>query len=318
VKRLAEASDVMISNFGAGVMEKLGLGAEEMLRRNPRLTIATISAFGQTGPYREYMGYGPLVHAVGGLSAQTGYADGIPRDIGTAYGDPNGGVFAAIAIAAALWARDRHGQGGQVIDVSMWEAMLCTAFEGWMNHVLGNAPHAMMGNRDPLWAPHNLYRCADEDRWVAIACTDETQWRALCGALGDPAMAADPRWRDAAARKAHEDELDARIGAWCAGRERWEVTRALQAVGVPAFPSLSNEELLDDPHLNARGLFTEWPHAEVGVRKLVGAPWHLARRANGLAHAAPLLGEHTDSVLERVLGLSAAERARLREQGAIE
>src|SRR3972149_1255064 len=171
----------------------------------------------------------------------------------------------------------------------------------------------MMGNRDPVWAPHNLYRCAGEDQWVAIACTGETQWAALCRTLGDPELAEDPPWRDAAARKAHEDALDARIGAWCATRNKWEVTRLLQAAGVPAFPPLSNAELLDDPHLNARGLFTAWPHPEVGVRKLVGAPWHFTRRPNGHGHAAPLLGEHTDAVLERGLGLDAAERTRLRE-----
>ncbi len=318
VKRIAERSDVVISNFSTGVIDRLGLGAEELLKINPNLTIATISAFGQTGPHRQYMGYGPLMPPLAGITAQTGYGDGLPRDVGTAYGDPNGGVYAAIAIAAALWSRERHGRGGQVIDVSMWEAMLCTGFEGWMNHVLGGEPHRPMGSRDPAWAPHGLYRCRGADEWVAIAVLDEEQWRALCGAMEEPAMAEDPRWRGAADRKANEDALDERIGAWCAGRERWELTRTLQAAGVPAFPSISNEELIADPHLNARGLFTDWPHPEAGARKLVGAPWHFANRPNGLGATAPLLGQHTGEVLAQVLGLTKAEIAAYRAAGAVE
>ena len=120
---------MMISNFGTGVLEKLGLGAEAMHSVNPDLIIAMISAFGQTGPLRHYMGYGPLISPLAGLSAVTGYEDGVPQDIGMPYGDPNGGVYTAFAIAAALCARQRHGGGGQVIDLSMWEAMLCTSFE---------------------------------------------------------------------------------------------------------------------------------------------------------------------------------------------
>ena len=318
VKRLAEKSDVMISNFSTGVMDRLGLGAEAMQRVNPDLIVATISAVGQSGPHKNYMGYGPLVNALSGLSAQTGYADGLPRDVGTAYGDPNGGVYAAIAILAALWSQRRHGGRGQVIDVSMWEAMICTAFEGWMNHALGHPPHRPMGNRDPVWAPHGVYRCLGEDAWVAIAVTDEAQWRALCEAMGEPAMARDPEWQNAEARKINEDELDRRITRWCADKDPWSVTSKLQAAGVPAFPSIDNRELLEDAHLNERGFFTRWPHPEVGLRTLVGSPWKLSIRANGQGSAAPLLGQHTDEVLEQVLGIDAGQRALYREQGVIE
>ena len=177
VKQLARRCDVMISNFGTGVLEKLGLGAEAMHSVNPDLIIAMISAFGQTGPLRHYMGYGPLISPLAGLSAVTGYEDGVPQDIGMPYGDPNGGVYTAFAIAAALCARQRHGGGGQMIDLSMWEAMLCTSFEAWMNHALGNPPYSPMGNHDPVWAPHNVYRCQGDDDWVAIAATHEQEWQ---------------------------------------------------------------------------------------------------------------------------------------------
>jgi crotonobetainyl-CoA:carnitine CoA-transferase CaiB-like acyl-CoA transferase len=317
VRRLAGQSDVFISNFGTGVLERLGLGAEDLQRRNPRLICAMISAFGQTGPSRHYMGYGPLISPLAGISASTGYVGGEPQDVGLAYGDPTGGVYTAVAILAALLTRD-NGGAGQVIDVSMWEAMLCTGWQGWMNHALGNPPYPPMGNRHPTLAPHNLYRCAGDDAWVALAAETPAQWEALCEAIGQPALAVDPRFADAPARKAHEDALDALLAAWCAPRDKWEVTRALQAVGVPAFPSLDSRELQEDPHLRARQSFVHWPHPEVGERTLMGLPWHFARLPNGMGQAAPCLGADTDAVLERLLGIGAQERAALRAGGAIE
>jgi crotonobetainyl-CoA:carnitine CoA-transferase CaiB-like acyl-CoA transferase len=245
----------------------------------------------------------------------------VPQDVGLAYGDPNGGAYTTLAILASLLARERagaHNGTGQVIDLSMWEAMLCTAFEGWMNHTLGNAPHRPMANRHPLHAPHGVYRCSGDDDWVAIAAETPEQWRALCTAMGQPALADDARFRAAPARKAHEDALDALLSDWCAPRDKWDVTRVLQAAAVPAFPSLDGRELQENPHLQARGVFTRWPHAEVGVRTLMGVPWHFTRRPNGLGKSAPRLGEDTDAVLERLLGLAAEQRAALRAQGAIE
>jgi crotonobetainyl-CoA:carnitine CoA-transferase CaiB-like acyl-CoA transferase len=205
-----------------------------------------------------------------------------------------------------------------VIDLSMWEAMLCTSFEGWMQHTLGNPPYRPMGNHDPVWAPHNVYRCQSDDAWVAIAATTEQEWQALCRAMGHPELAADPRFQDAAARKANEAALDQFLSAWCATRERWAITRTLATAGVPAFPSMSMRDLLDNDHLTARGCFTHWDHPEVGARPLMGAPWRLTNRPNGLGSHAPLLGQHTDAVLEALLGLDAEQRAQLRTAGVVE
>jgi benzylsuccinate CoA-transferase BbsF subunit len=318
VRRLAAHCDVMISNYGTGVLERLGLGPEEMHQVNPDLIIAMISAFGQTGPLRQYMGYGPLIAPLAGVAAQTGFEDGIPQDVGMPYGDPNGGTYTAIGLTAALLARQRHGVGGQVIDLSMWEAMICTSYEGWMNHVLGNPPYAPMANHDPYWAPHNVYQCAGDDNWVALCVTEEQHWHSLCQAIGQPALSDDARFCHAAARKANEAELDRLLAAWCERRDRWEVTRTLQAHGVPAFPSMSMADLIADPHLQERACFTYWVHPEVGQRTLMGAPWRLANRPNGLGNHAPLLGQHTDEVLETLLHIDAAERAQLRAAGVME
>ena len=319
VRRLAARCDAFVANFGTGVLERMGLGPDELLAVNPRMTIALVSAFGQEGPWRLYTGYGPLVSPLCGLSAQTGYAeDGRPRDVNMAYGDPTGGVYAAIAVAASLLARDLHGEGGQVIDVAMWEAMACTAFEGWMNHALGGAPHPPMGNRDPEAAPSNVYPCRGDDAWLAVSAHSAEEWAALCRVIGRPELGADPEFADPAARKAREDELDRMIAGWCRSRDRWAAAETLQAAGVPAFPSVCNADLRADPHLEARGAFHCFDHPEVGRKAHFRVPWRWGRRANGAGRRAPCLGEHTDEVLRGVLGLSDGEIADLRERGIVE
>ena len=325
VRRLAARCEVFVANFGTGVLERMGLGPDELIAINPRMTIALVSAFGQEGPWRLYTGYGPLVSPLCGLSAQTGYAeDRRPRDVNMAYGDPTGGVYAAVAVAASLLARVLHGDGGdgggtgQVIDVAMWEAMACTAFEGWMNHALGGPPHLPMGNRDPETAPCNVYPCRGDDAWLAVSAHSAEEWEALCRVIGRPALGADPELTDAAARKAREDEVDRMIADWCRSREWWAAAEALQAVGVPAFPSVCNAELRTDPHLAARGAFDCFDHPEVGRKAHFRVPWRWGRRANGAGRRAPCLGEHTDEVLRAVLECTDGEIADLRERGVVE
>jgi crotonobetainyl-CoA:carnitine CoA-transferase CaiB-like acyl-CoA transferase len=314
VKRLAAHCDVVVDNFATGVTERLGLSPEAFQALKPGLIVASISGYGKTGPLSRYMGYGPSIPPLGGLTSVTGYADGAPREIGISYGDPNGGIHAALAIVAALYAqRNGNGGKGQVIDGSLWEAMVAVNVEAWAGH-LANAGYRPMGNRDPRWAPHNLYRCAGEDAWIAIACTQESHWSALAEEMGQPGLARDACFRDVAARKANEDALDALIAAWVAPQERWELTRRLQKRAIPAFPSLSAKDLVEDEHLQARGYFARLPHAEAGVRAHSGIPWRLARRGNGVRRAAPLLGEHTLEVLSSLLGLSTDEIEELRRK----
>ena len=319
VRRLAGRCDVFVANFGTGVLERMGLGPDDLLAVNPSLTVALISAFGQDGPWRLYTGYGPLISPLAGLSAVTGYAeDGRPRDVNMAYGDPNGGVHAAVAVAASLLARDLHREGGQVIDVAMWEAMACTAFEGWMQHALGGEPYPPMGNRDPEAAPCNVYPCRGEDDWIAVSAGADEEWASLCREIGRPGLAADPRFASATARKANEDALDRMVAGWCRGRDRWAAAEALQAAGVPAFPSVSSADLRTDPHLAAREAFHLFEHPEVGVRAHFRVPWRWTRRANGTGRRAPCLGEHTDEALREVLGLASDEIADLREREIVE
>jgi len=170
------------------------------------------------------------------------------------------------------------------------------------------------GNRDAWMAPHNCFRCVGEDEWVTIACGTEAEWHTLCQAIGQPQLADDVRFHTAQARKANEDALEQILTAWTATREKWEVTRTLQAVGVAAFPSVTSKELVEDAHLNARGFFVRLAHPEVGVRTHTGIPWLLTHAPNGVRAPAPLLGQDTDQVMRDVLGYSSQEIARLKDE----
>jgi crotonobetainyl-CoA:carnitine CoA-transferase CaiB-like acyl-CoA transferase len=312
-KELIKKCDVVLENFATGVMDRLGLGYEELKTIKPDIIMASISGYGHTGPQKTYMGYGPATAPLTGLSSLTGYPGGPPQEVGISYGDPNSGINAAAAICAALVARKRTGQG-QYIDVSLWESTVALLPEGWMEYAMNNTQPARRGNYDPWMSPHNCFRCAGEDEWVTIACGSDKEWQALGKAIEQPQLATDPRFRTAKDRKAHEEELEARLTAWTEKREKWEVTHALQAAGVAAFPSLNSKDLANDRHLNERGFFARLPHQEVGVRAHTGIPWRLAHAANGVRAPAPLLGQDTDSVMRDLLGYSAQEIARLKEE----
>jgi crotonobetainyl-CoA:carnitine CoA-transferase CaiB-like acyl-CoA transferase len=166
-----------------------------------------------------------------------------------------------------------------------------------------------------VWmSPHNCFRCLGEDTWVTIACGTEEEWQALCRVMGQTQLLEDSRFHTMSDRKTHEDELEQVITAWTAQRDRWEITRSLQAVGVAAFPSMSSKDLVEDAQLNQRGFFARLPHPGVGTQTHTGIPWILTNSPNGVRSPAPLLGQHTDEVLRDVLGYTDEDIARLREQ----
>jgi len=312
-KELVRKSDIVLQNFATGVMDDLGLGYEELKKLKPDLIMASISGYGHTGPQRNYMAYGPAIAPLTGLSSLTGYEGGPPQEVGMAYGDPTSGIHAAVAICAALAARQRTGRG-QHIDVSLWEAVAALVPEGWMDYAMNGTQPPRQGNRDPWMAPHNCFRCAGEDEWVTIACATEAEWQVLCQALGQAQLATDERFCTAKERKANEDTLEQILTAWTATREKWEVTRTLQAVGVAAFPSMTGKDLVEDPQLNARGFFVQLPHPEVGVRTHMGIPWLFTHAPNGVRTPAPVLGQDTDQVMHDVLGYSTQEIDSLKDE----
>jgi benzylsuccinate CoA-transferase BbsF subunit len=166
-------------------------------------------------------------------------------------------------------------------------------------------------------APHGLFRCQGDDRWVSIAVADEDEWRRLCQGMGRPDLATDPRFATLADRKQHEDALEELIGAWTVTLTAEEATKRLQTVGVAAFPALTNKDLAMDQHLDSRGFFVELPHPEVGVRQHAGIPWVFSDTPCQVQRPAPCLGQDTDEVMQRVLGYSTEEIAALKERGVL-
>ncbi len=328
-KRLVSISDIVVENFAPGVMERFGLGYEELRKVKPDIIMISMSGYGQTGPLHHYVAYGPAQVPMSGFSTLTGYRHwDQPMHVGLSYGDPNAGHHGAFAVLAALWHRQRTGEG-QYIDMSQWESTVVLLGDAILHQqMLGYQP-PRLGNRDPHMAPHGFFRCrpADpeslpygllpEDRWVGIACASDDEWRALCVVMGRPELAEDPRFATLEARKQNEDELERLVEEWTLTQDPFEATRKLQEAGVAAFPPLCNKELAEDPGLNAWGAFVEKEHPIVGVRKHIGIPWKLPGSPCEVWRAAPVLGQDNDYVFRQLLGLSEQEVASLKERGVI-
>src|SRR5438093_2880377 len=233
-KRLCAASDVVVENFAAGVMERMGLGWEVLRRLRADLIMIALSGYGATGPDSDKVSYGPAQVPLSGMSSVTGYRGFPPMHVGISYGDPTGGLYGAVAVLAALLHRARTGEG-QYIDLSQWETSMAVLPEAIVAWTMNGVAPERDGNRDPIMAPHGVFRAAGEDRWVAIAVEDDAAWARLAAVLGRVELAADRRFATAPARKQHEDELEALVTAWTSTRSPEEVTATLQAAGVAAF-----------------------------------------------------------------------------------
>jgi crotonobetainyl-CoA:carnitine CoA-transferase CaiB-like acyl-CoA transferase len=314
-RRLITRSDVVAENFANGVMERMGLGYEEVRKLRPDTIMVSISGYGRSGPERDFVSYGPATVPLAGFSAVTGYKDGPPMHVGISYGDPTAGLHGAIAVLAALCHRQRTGEG-QFIDVSLWEASATLLPDALLEFEMNGTEPPRDGNRDPHMAPHGVFRSAGEDRWVSVAVGSDEEWRSLVAVIGDGELSS-PRYATLADRKRHEDEIEVRLTRWTTTLSADEVTRRLQAAGVAAFPTMTNQDLAEDPHLNGRGFFVDVPHPEVGKRHHAGIPWKLSRTPCAVTAPAPCLGEHSREVLSDVLGYSEVEIESLAADGAL-
>jgi len=326
-EKLIAKSDVVVNNFAHGVMDKMGFGYEVLKKIKSDIIMITLSGYGDTGPYRDYIAYGPAQVPLSGLSALTGYKGWPPMHSGFSYADPNAGVHGAFAILAALFHRNKTGQG-QYIDMSQWEGMMALLPEGILEYTFNGVEPERIGNADPLMAPHGIFRCLDRpekilgntiDQFVAIVCSDDLEWGRLARAMGRPELATDPKFATLSARKANEDELETLIGEWTSSQRAHDVAELLQKAGVAASVVADNKYLADeDPHLRERQYWVYKEHPEVGTRQHAGVPWKMSRTPTEVRAAAPVIGQHTDEVLTQLLGYSSDQVARLREQGALE
>ncbi len=312
-RRIVATSDVVTENFRPGVMEKLGLGYEQLRAAKPDIVMLSTSAMGSTGPRRNDLGFAVIFNALSGMAHLTGQPDAPPTDIrdGT---DIRASLISAFALMAALLYRQRTGKG-QFIDVASVEAIACLVGEELMHYTMNGTVRSRRGNQDDILAPHNLYRCQGDDAWVTIVVGSDDEWRALCGAIGQPALATDPRYADAYARWARQNELDVVLSEWASQRTPQQASHLLQSVGVAATPLNKVPDLLADEHLCAREAFVDVRHPLLAERQVMGVPFKLSGTPAGVPGPAPMLGQHTEHVLTRLLGMSEDEIQSLAAEG---
>lgn len=318
VLKLMEISDVVIENFSTRVMANWGLNYERLKEVRPNLIMVSISGMGQTGPWKDFVAFGPTLHALSGLTYLTSYNKDSPIGLGYSYADPIAGLYAALAILAALEYRDRTGEG-QYIDLSEYES-ICTLMgpailDVSLNHkeVLpqGNLPDYIQA------APYGCYKCLGTDRWCVIGVFNETEWQALCRVLGSPDWTKEERFSSLSKRREHAKELNELLGQWTSKQNAEEVMNLLQGEGVSAGVVQNAEDLGKDPQLMARNFFIHLEHPILGKTPSDNSPIKFEDSSTEGWKPAPLLGEDNRYVYRELLGFTEAELSSYIKKGII-
>ena len=317
--KMVERADVVVENFAPGLMERLGLDYERLRGVNPAIIVARIKGFGLSGPYHEYKSFDMIAQAVGGVMSVTGFPDREPIRCGAAIGDTGTGVHTAAAILAAYIQRQRTGQG-QLVEVSMQEVVANFLRGRYVDHYRDGKPAERRGNGLVGGVPGGAYPCApggtNDYAYIYVQPINQDMWRDFVTAIGREDLLADARYADAKTRWEHRDALNEIVRAWTGARPKHEVMAILGKAGVPCGAVLDTGEILDDPHLNARGQIHTLEHATRGRLRLPGCPVHLSA-SEAPTTPAPLAGQHTEEIVGEVLGLSRAEIAELRARGVL-
>ncbi|MFN8544219.1 MAG: CoA transferase [Candidatus Binatia bacterium] len=308
-RRLLPHFDVVVENFAGGTMTRLGLDPEALCREHPRLIVASLSGFGQTGPWAPRASYDIITQAASGFMGLTGFPENPPTRGGGSLGDYVQGMFGAIGVLGALFARTVTGRG-QRVDVSAQDAMFSlTDFWTTLFAATGIAPRRL-GNRHLAAAPYDCFRA--RDGFVAIGVGSNKLFRQLIAACGRPELGDDPRFKHATARLEHADEINAVVAAWVAERRVDDVTAALDAADVPCSPVYTPDQLLEHPQLLAREMLQRLVHPVAGELVVPGVVPKLSDTPGDVHCLGPDLGQHNAEVYGELLGLDAAELARLR------
>ena len=316
IKELVKRSDVLVENFRPGTMERWNMGYEVLRDLNPGLVMVRVSAYGQTGPYREKAGFGRIAQAFGGLSYLAGFPDRPPVNPGSAtIADYAAGLFGAFSIMVALEHRRRTGEG-QCIDISLYESIfrlldnLASAYDklGFVRERQGTGTaHAV---------PHNHYPTRD-GKWVAIACTSDRIFQRLAKAMDREDLGSDSRYTTSAGRVEYRDELDGIVSAWTQTHDMGDLIELLDSEEVPVGAINSIADIFQDPQFAARGSMVEVDDPVMGKLKM---PAIVPRMSSGLGrvkHLAPSLGQHNDDIYGNLLGFSPEELAALKDEGVL-
>lgn len=313
---LVANADVVIENFSPRVMEHFGLTADALLAVNPRLVIARMPAFGLDGPWRDRVGFAPTMEQIAGLAWVTGLPDGLPVPPRGAC-DPLAGVHAAFAVTAALSFAERTGEG-QLVELPMIETVMnVTAIQPMEAEVFG-VTLSRQGNRGHGRAVQNLYRCADDDDWIAVTIATDSQWQSLVEVMGRPPWTDDHRFGTLVGRREQADEIDRRLQDWFGGQDLRCAVNDLAGAGIPVAPVVSPSLVTENPQLNDRGFLETLDHPRTGPGRYPRPPFApLGGHHTWLMRPPPTLGEHNGEVLRDLCGLTDEELARLASAGVI-
>ncbi len=314
---LVERSDVVVENFRPGTLERWELGYEVLRNRNSGIILVRVSGYGQTGPEAHKAGYASVAEAASGLRHMNGFPGGPPPRLALSLGDSLAGMFAVQGALAALYRRTVTGDG-QVVDAALTESCLAVQESTIPDYDVAGVVRGPSGTRLEGIAPSNIYPTADGS-WVVIAANQDTVFRRLCGAMGRPELATDPRFVDHVHRGRHQDEIDAIIAAWAAERQPADIIATLGAAGVISGPINTVAEVVTDPQLNARGMIAD--HWDERVQRNVKGPGvvPVLSQTPGTIRSAGSRepGQHNDEVYGELLGRTADELAALRAAGVL-
>jgi formyl-CoA transferase len=318
VRELAAKCDVLLENYKFGDLARYGLGYEQLAERNPGLVYCSVTGFGHSGPYRDRPGYDFMVQGMGGMMSITGERDdlpgGGPQKAGMPIADIMTGMYATVAVCAALVHRAQGGKG-QHLDLALFDTQVAVLANQAANYLATGIPPRRLGNAHPNITPYGSYKTADGA--VIVACGNDNLFGKFCAAAGCQALASDPRFSTNGKRVENRAALDAILGPILAARTTREWVKLLEGAGVPNGPINNLEEVFREPQALARGLRFELPHPVAGSVSLVRSPMRFSETPVQHEVPPPLLGEHTDQVLRALLGYGDKEIAALRAAGAI-
>jgi formyl-CoA transferase len=315
-KELIAKSDVLLENFGPGALDRLGFGYDALAKINPRLIYATIKGFGTYGPYRDYKSYEPIAQAMGGAMSITGFPENPPTFVVPAIGDSGTGMHMAIGILAALQQRHTTGKG-QHVEVSMQDAVVNIIRVSLRDHQRFGEAMPRRGNQMGRGIPSTTYPCAPGGpNDYAFITAQQQMWPAFTTAIGRPELAEDTRFATEEARWENRVALNEIIEGWTRARSKHEVMRILGAAGVPCGACQDTGEVLADPHLRAREMIVDVDYPARGTYQTVGCPVKLSDSPVEVSRP-PLLGEHTEALLQSLCGVDPAETRRLRDDGVV-
>lgn len=314
-KELAQKADVITENFSVGAMARLGLGYEDVKRVNPRIVYASITAFGQQGPYAKQRGYDMLAQAISGFMSINGYPDGPPTRAGQSISDYYAGMLTAFSIVSALRYRDRTGKG-QHIDIALLDSMIIALDNLGERYTIGGEVLTRAGNVAFGGSASGVY--ATTDGHVAIAAsTSDLVWRRFCKLIGRTELTTDPDYATVPARRDNQKRVVAIIEQWTRERSKSEVVKALSENGVPAASVNNVAEMVADPQVQAREMFIEHDDPTYGKLRITGTPLKLSETPGRIETLAPLPGQHNEEVFVRMLGHSKDEIAKWQDEGVI-